>query len=464
MPSIPATMPRSAPTAPARQPAPDTATPHGAAFAMFLLVNAFLFLRPSDVYPPLYGVEIYQYVIAACLLLSLPALIDLFSGGRLGSMPVAACVLGLFPFVFASNVVNLGPEEAFGQTFAFAKILTYFLLLLALVTTPARLKAFAGFLVFFACVLAIVSLLDFYQVIELIRPKSINGKPVLIERDRLNGPGLFADPNDLCTIFVTMLILGFGLLTDSRSLLARVLCLAACGLLAFGFVMTQSRGGLIALMVGAGLCIRLRFGWGRAVALGALGFPVLLFALGSRQTALSSTTNTATERIQLWSDALVMFRTRPVLGAGFEQFAKDSGYLAHNAYLQWFAELGFAGGTLFLGAAALSVFGLYRLTLPRLHPGQQVLATPALTDPISRHHHPYVAGAVTAYCTGMFTLSLNYMVCTYTIFGLAAAFLSMSETTPPRVPVRFGFELLFRLAVLAVAVLAGLFVFVRLNF
>ena len=464
MPSIPATILRSVPIAPARQPASVDATPHGAAFAMFLLVNAFLFLRPSDIYPPLYGVEIYQYVIAVCLLLSLPALIDLFSGGRLGSMPVVACVLGLFPIVFASNLVNLGPEAALGHTFAFSKILVYFLLLISLVTTPTRLKVFAGFLLFFACSLAVLSLLDFYKVIELIRPKLINGKPVLFEPDRLNGPGLFADPNDLCTIFVTTLILGFGLLTESRSLLARVLCLASCGLLGFGFVMTQSRGGLIALLVGAGLCIRLRFGWGRALALGSLGFPLLLFALGSRQTALSSTTNTATERIQLWSSALVMLRAHPVLGSGFDQFAKETGFMSHNAYLQWFAELGFPGGTLFLGAATLSAFGLYRLTLPRLHPGQLVPVTPALSDPTLRHYHPYVAGAVTAYCGGMFTLSLNYMVCTYTVFGLAAAFLSMAETDPPRVPVRFGFDLLFRLAILAVAVLAVMFVFVRLNF
>ena len=463
MSSISATIPRSVPTA-ARQPAPVEATPHAAAFAMFLLVNAFLFLRPSDIYPPLYGVEIYQYVIALCLLLSFPALIDLFSSGRLASMPVAACVLGLFPVVFASNLVNLGPEEALGHSFTFAKILAYFLLLLALVTTPARMKVFAAVLVFFACFMAFISLLDFYQVIELYRPKVLDGKLVLYELNRLNGPGLFADPNDLCTVLVTMMILGLGLLTEARSFLARVVYLAACGLLAFGFVMTQSRGGLIALMVGVGLCIRLRFGWGRALALGALGFPLLLLSLGSRQTALSSSTNTASERIQLWSSALVMFRSQPFLGSGFEQFAKENRLLTHDAYLQWFAELGFPGGTLFLGAAALSILGLYRLMLPRQQPGQLVPVTPTLADPTLRHFHPYVAGAVTAYCAGMFTLSLNYMVSTYTIFGLAAAFLSMAETNPPRVAVRFGFELLFRLAILSVLALAVFFVFVRLNF
>jgi putative inorganic carbon (HCO3(-)) transporter len=465
MSTTPATIPRSASATAARPPAPAGGTPHGAAFAAFLVVNAFLFLRPSDIYAPLYGVEIYQYVIGLCMLLAVPALIELFSGGRLGSMPAAACVLGLLPVVFASSLVNVGPEEALGHVVAFAKIIAYFLLLLALVTTPRRLKVFVGFLVFFAAVMAILSVLDFYKVIELIRPKEINGHKITLERDRMYGPGLFGDPNDLCTILVTMLLLAAGLLTDSRSGAARVLWLIPCGLLAFGFVLTQSRGGLIAMLAGAGLYIRLRYGWGRAVALGALGVPVLLlFAVAGRQGGLSTKAETATQRIQLWSDALVMFKGQPVLGGGYDQFAKGGRLLAHNSYMQFFAELGFVGGTLFVSAAALSVAGLYRLTLPRRPRGVRVPVTPVVTDPTLRHYHPFLAGAVTAYCTGMFSLSLNYLVSTYTIFGLAATFLSMAETAPPRAAVRFGLELLFRLAIFAVAVVVMMFVFVRLNF
>ena len=122
------------------------------------------------------------------------------------------------------------------------------------------------------------------------------------------------------------------------------------------------------------------------------------------------------------------------------------------------------GATLFIGAAFLSVYGLYRLTLRRRDPNRLVSVTPVLIDPTLRHYHPYVAGAVMAYCTGMFTLSLNVLVSTYAIFGLAAAFLSMSVTNPPRVAQRFGFELLFRLAVLAGLVFVAFYLFVRATF
>jgi putative inorganic carbon (hco3(-)) transporter len=466
MSSIPSTLRRRTPIAPERRPAPVALPPqHGAAFGMFLLVNAFLFVRPSDIYAPLLGVEIYQYVIGLCLLLSLPALIELISGDRLGSTPVAACVLGLFPIIFASSLLNLGPEEAVGHAVIFAKILTYFLLLLALVTTPGRLKVFVAFLVFFAGIMATLSLLDFYEVIELIRPKEIDGLPVLFERNRMNGPGLYGDPNDLCTVLATMLILAVGLLTDSRSGSPRFLWLIPVGLLAVGVPLTQSRGGLIALMAGAGVFVRLRFGWGRAIALGALGLPLLLlFALRGRQVDLSTKAETATQRIQLWSSALVMFKAQPVLGGGYDQFAKEGRLLAHNTYLQWFAELGFFGGALFLGATMLSLYGLYGLVLPRRDPGKLVPITPTLVDPTLRHYHPYVAGAVMAYFVGMCTLSLNYLVSTYTIVGLPAVFLAMSTTDPPRVASRFGLELLFRLAIVSVLFLAAMFVFVRITF
>ena len=468
MPSIPSTHLRNVPVVPARRLVPAALPKHGAAFGVFLLVNAFLFVRPSDIYAPLGGVEIYQYVIGLCLLLSLPALIELVSGDRLATTPVAVCLLGLFPIICASGMVNLGPEGAFDHALIFAKILAYFFLLLALVTTPTRMKVFVAFLVFFAGIMATLSLLDFYEVITLPRPTMIDGKVAEFERDRIYGPGLFGDPNDLCTILVTMLILTLGLLTDSRAGSPRVLWLIPAALLAFGFALTQSRGGLLALMAGMGVFIRLRFGWGRAIALGALGFPLLLLALGGRQTAISAQTNTASERIQLWSTGLEMFRAQPILGVGLDQFKAQKGnparLLAHNTYLQSFAELGFMGATLFIGAALLSVYGLYRLTLPRRDAGQLVPITPVLIDPTLRHYHPYVAGAVTAYCASMFTLSLNLLVSTYTIFGLAAAFLSMSATNPPRVALRFGFELLFRLMVFAGLVFVALYLFVRATF
>ena len=44
-------------------------------FALFLLVNAALFIRPSEIAPPLAAVPIYQILILLCLAVSSPKLI-----------------------------------------------------------------------------------------------------------------------------------------------------------------------------------------------------------------------------------------------------------------------------------------------------------------------------------------------------------------------------------------------------
>ena len=40
-------------------------------FTLFILSNALLFIRPSEVIPDLHAVEIYRYFILACLVVSL---------------------------------------------------------------------------------------------------------------------------------------------------------------------------------------------------------------------------------------------------------------------------------------------------------------------------------------------------------------------------------------------------------
>ena len=293
---------------------------HGPAFVVFLVVNAFLFVRPSDVIPAIQGDQIYQYVIGLCLLLALPALMGLLAGDRLLTAPVVVCVLALLPITVASATVNLGLDEAWTHGFNFAKIIAYFLLLVALVTTPRRMKIFVGSLVVFATVMATMSILDFYKYIELPRPAVIDGRVVTYEKDRMYGPGLFGDPNDLCTILATMLLLTLGLLANSKVGMRRVVWMLPAALLGVGFALTQSRGGLLALLAGLALLIRLRFGWFRAITLGAIGFPALLLVLGGRQTALSAEVNTGQERIQLWSGALDLFRESPIFGVGPDQF------------------------------------------------------------------------------------------------------------------------------------------------
>src|SRR5262249_10492775 len=155
-------------------------------------------------------------------------------------------------------------------------------------------------LIVFAVAVAVVSALDFHRVLptptgQLPRPLLPTGKLATVDPKRMYGPGIFQDPNDVCVLIVTALVLVVGRLAGGRSGAARWLWLVAVGVFGYGFYLTQSRGGLLALIVGMGLLIRLRFGWPRAILLGALGLPVLLVMLGARQTAISVDTNTGKE-------------------------------------------------------------------------------------------------------------------------------------------------------------------------
>jgi O-antigen ligase len=427
-----------------------------------LLVNLILFVRPADLFQDLAGIEFYQYLIIACFLVSFPAVLGRLSPDKLEKSPIDVFVLFWLPFIVLSHLGNSRALDAWHEGFTYFKVIVYFLLLVSLVTTPRRMELFTSCLIVFTCVTTILSVLDFHKVIQLPRYLSETGLPVLIDPNRMYGPGIFQDPNDICIIIVSSLMLLLGKLTNKHAGPARLLWLVPLGVFAYGFYLTQSRGGLLALVAGAGILIVLRYGWLRAMMLGALGLPLLLVMLGTRQTAISSTTNTGQERIQLWNEGMVMFRANPVFGVGMNRYHEQAGHVAHNSFMQAFADTGFMGGLIFLGMATLAVWGLYRHVRTVRVGSKTLLCT--IVDPNYRQIHPFLTGAMTAYASGMMTLSLNNLVTTYTFLGLASVFLAQATCQPATPPRKFDLGLVLRFAGLSVLFLGAMFVFIRLTF
>jgi O-antigen ligase len=183
----------------------------------------------------------------------------------------------------------------------------------------------------------------------------------------------------------------------------------------YALKLTNSRGGFLAMVVAVVVLFYSRFRLKKTLILSALILPIFIALYAGRQTEISADADTAKSRIQLWSEALTDFRAAPVFGIGMGKFEEEAGLVAHNSYLHCYVELGFIGGTCFLGAFLYSFYGLHRLG----HRG-------AIADPELARIRPYLLGIVAAYATGYFSLSRPYVTPTYLVLGLVTAFLCIA--------------------------------------
>jgi hypothetical protein len=431
-------------------------------FFLFLLVNATLYARLTEIVPGLQEIELYQYLIVPCFVAALPAVLAQLEPQSLARRPITACVLGLLLAVPLSLLARGEFDKAAEQTVDFLKVVVYYLALVAVVHSPDRLRRFMGWVAALTAVMAVLSLLHYYEVIRLTDLKDLkeqaSDRMGLAETVvRLRGPGrLFGDPNDACAAFVVGLLLCCNFLGDVRLGPRRLAWLLPLGLCGVAAALTQSRGGFLGLVVGLAVLFRARYGWRKSLALGLLTLPVLLYAFAGRATDLSAADQgTGQERIQIWSIGLEMLKSSPLFGVGKEQFAAEvgeTGLVAHNSFVHCFAELGLFGGTLFVGMFYLGFVSLYRIG--RAAEGE--------VGDEPRRMQPYLMAVLAATAACLMSISRSYIVSTYTAVGLVAAYAQAAEAAPVALSLpRLDGRLLARLAGVSFAFLGGMYVFVR---
>jgi hypothetical protein len=439
-------------------------------FALFILVNAVLLIRPAEVVPELLGLPLYEVVILACFAVNFPQVAEQLSPRALVERPITACVLALLVAIGLSHVSNFYLGGARESGVEFLKVVLYYLLLVAVVNSPRRMRLFLMWLVALIGVLTVIALLQFYEVIELpalTQAAKVAGEAELgqgqeratdpvtgleITQARLLSTGLFNNPNDLSRILAVAVPLCLYFLFDPSLGLFRVLWLAPTALFTFAIYLTDSRGGIIGLVAGLGVLFHARFGTAKTLLLAVPLAAAVLVVMMERQTETAAGISTSQQRIQLWSEGLDMFREAPFFGIGADTFVDRARLVAHNSFVHCFAELGFFGGTLFLGAWLIALWGLYRCGPPRA----------VLLDPEQRRLRPYLLAVVVATAVGMLTSSRSYVVPTYLVLGSAAAFLRFTPSSPPLPSLRLNGELLQRVALAGVAFMAATYLFVRL--
>jgi O-antigen ligase len=210
------------------------------------------------------------------------------------------------------------------------------------------------------------------------------------------------DPNGLAVNLVAALALSLGLATALRRMpLARLAALGAAALCAAGIFLTGSRGGLVALAVMLAALIVVGSRWrGRilvlVLVLAVAGVGYYRYVASADLRAHVSSVGTGAGRVDLWTVGWRMVQQHPVEGVGAGNFPVSSVHyllqpgaiergdviigspkVAHNTYLQMWAELGLVGLVLFmliLGICLRSALAAVRAFARRGDVGMEMIA------------------------------------------------------------------------------------------
>ena len=421
-------------------------------FALFLLVNALLFIRPAELHPALADMPIYEISILTCLAVSYPMVMAAMTPRALASRPVNACAAGMLVAIVLSHLANGDMPAAYQYGIEFLKLLLYYFLLVSVVDTPARLDRFLAALGI--CALAITALAVAYyhglvtyptlEFLETTRDGS-GSKESMIRR--LGSTGLFQDPNDMCLMLVmAMTICVYQILEYQRWFWVGALVLFGHALM-----LTHSRGGFIGMLWALVVLLLARFGK-KALPLGILVLPVVFYLFAGRQTEISLKSGTGQTRLQLWFDGMVFFMSHPLFGIGSERYAEYAGHVAHNSFIHCYTELGLVGGTLFLGAFYLAFWSLVRLGGKEVPP----------VSPLLTRQRAYVMAIVGGYAGGLMSLSCPYTIPTYTVLGLAAVYVRLAERELGVPVARLDGRLARRLAAISLTFIVAAQVIIRI--
>jgi putative inorganic carbon (HCO3(-)) transporter len=312
-----------------------------------------------------YHALVYLAVVTA--LFSLP---NVVSCSSLRSSIQTYLLVGFIAIVGISQIANDSWSGAIQAWLVFLPSAAVYFFIVANATTLRRLKIITLAILGASLGLVVESLCGYYLGFlgdAFVLKNGIYSHGNLVGQIlRLRGIGSLNDPNDFAQMILVVLPLIFVAWHEGRVISNSAFVLAPAMLLLWATYLTHSRGALIGLAVLALMAGYKRFGKVPSLVLAAM-LGVAMMALdftGGRDISASA----GADRLSLWASGLEFFKSAPIFGVGFGNFAELEGQTAHNSFILPLAELGVIGATLWVALLVTTTMDLNRLIVLREEP------------------------------------------------------------------------------------------------
>ncbi len=305
-------------------------------FIGLILFVGLLYTRPEDLLPPLEGMRLS---LLASMLTLVTLLVQRMMNREKGvRTPGNPLMLAFGLICVISTATSSG--EPFTVAQEVGKLVILFFLVVNLVNTPARFHTFVSAMLTFTVYLAVYSVWLYFAGAGVKRGDIAQAQ----------GSGIFGDPNDLSASIVAGIALCLTRVAQSKPL-GKIFYVSLSLFLIWATILTNSRGGMLALIVvlGAFLVIYIP---GKVTALLlslVLGVGMIKFG-PSRMSEMDAGEESANSRFWFWDNGVTQLMSSPLTGVGYGRFESiNGGMTAHNSYVLCFTELGVPGYFCWLG-------------------------------------------------------------------------------------------------------------------
>lgn len=308
-----------------------------------LLFVVLLYIRPEEMNADLGGMHLTLFVSVVTLVSTwFHFFLDKVKVVR---TPQIGMMLGFFGTVLFSALLTGSSVGLALQNVG--KLVILVLLVLNLIRTPERYRAYVSILILFTGYIAVYSII-LYLSGYAVQQGDTEVAGAVIERSKATG--IFGDPNDLAITITAGLALVMTRITQVRGL-ARLPYFLLLGVGIPAILLTNSRSGMLAMLVVIVAALitftRSRFA---AMVMTCVVVGGLAVIASGRMTNFNSQENSANQRLEFWANGLDQLRQHPLTGVGYLQFPEVNGHrAAHNTFVLCFAELGLPGYFCFIG-------------------------------------------------------------------------------------------------------------------